>query len=47
MDVRWEGHPLRKDYPFRGYQIFTEPSRLIQHFWSKEKDDFRKTKTKQ
>ena len=25
MDVRWEGHPLRKDYPLKGYQIFTEP----------------------
>lgn len=25
MDVRWQGHPLRKDYPLRGYQIFTEP----------------------
>ena len=25
MDVRWEGHPLRKDYPLRGYQLFTEP----------------------
>lgn len=25
MDVRWEGYPLRKDYPLRGYQIFTEP----------------------
>ncbi len=22
MDERWEGHPLRKDYPRRGYQIF-------------------------
>jgi NADH-quinone oxidoreductase subunit C len=22
MDHRWEGHPLRKDYPLRGYQIF-------------------------
>ena len=22
MDVRWVGHPLRKDYPLRGYQIF-------------------------
>ena len=22
MDSRWEGHPLRKDYPLRGYQIF-------------------------
>ena len=25
MDDRWEGHPLRKDYPLRGYQLFTEP----------------------
>ncbi len=25
MDERWEGHPLRKDYPLRGYQVFTEP----------------------
>jgi len=25
MDVRWEGYPLRKDYPLRGYQLFTEP----------------------
>lgn len=25
MDSRWQGHPLRKDYPLRGYQIFTEP----------------------
>jgi NADH-quinone oxidoreductase subunit C len=25
MDVRWQGHPLRKDYPLRGYQVFTEP----------------------
>jgi NADH-quinone oxidoreductase subunit C len=24
MDLRWEGHPLRKDYPLRGYQVFTE-----------------------
>ena len=24
MDERWEGHPLRKDYPLRGYQIFTD-----------------------
>lgn len=25
LDERWVGHPLRKDYPIRGYQIFTEP----------------------
>lgn len=25
LDERWVGHPLRKDYPLRGYQIFTEP----------------------
>jgi NADH-quinone oxidoreductase subunit C len=25
MDDRWQGHPLRKDYPLRGYQVFTEP----------------------
>lgn len=25
MDERWEGFPLRKDYPLRGYQLFTEP----------------------
>lgn len=25
MDERWEGHPLRKDYQLKGYQIFTTP----------------------
>lgn len=35
MDVRWIGHPLRKDYPLRGYQLFTnsepnDPSLLEQ-----------------
>jgi NADH/F420H2 dehydrogenase subunit C len=25
MDERWVGHPLRKDYPLRGYQVFSEP----------------------
>lgn len=25
MDVRFEGHPLRKDYPLRGYQVFLTP----------------------
>ena len=24
MDERWEGHPLRKDYPLRKYQIFPD-----------------------
>jgi NADH-quinone oxidoreductase subunit C len=27
MDNRWEGHPLRKDYPIRGYQVFMEPEK--------------------
>jgi NADH-quinone oxidoreductase subunit C len=25
MDERWVGHPLRKDYPLKGYQLFTTP----------------------
>ena len=25
LDERWKGHPLRKDYPLRGYQVFTTP----------------------
>lgn len=25
MDERWVGHPLRKDYPLRGYQSFDTP----------------------
>jgi NADH-quinone oxidoreductase subunit C len=25
MDERWVGHPLRKDYPLRGYQLQTTP----------------------
>lgn len=24
MDIRWVGHPLRKDYPLKGYQLFTD-----------------------
>lgn len=28
MDNRWQGHPLRKDYPLRGYQVFTEPQEI-------------------
>jgi NADH-quinone oxidoreductase subunit C len=30
MADRWEGHPLRKDYPLRGYQLFTEPDAIKQ-----------------
>lgn len=25
MDERWQGHPLRKDFPLRNYQLFTDP----------------------
>ncbi len=25
MDYRWVGHPLRKDYPLDGYQVFPDP----------------------
>ena len=25
MDDRWVGHPLRKDYPLKGYQVFPTP----------------------
>ncbi|MCC7442215.1 MAG: NADH-quinone oxidoreductase subunit C [Bdellovibrionales bacterium] len=28
MDERWEGHPLRKDYPLRGYQIYPTPEQV-------------------
>ena len=28
MDERWEGHPLRKDYPLRGYQLFPTPMEI-------------------
>ena len=28
MDMCWEGHPLRKDYPLKGYQIFLTPEPL-------------------
>ena len=28
MDSRWQGHPLRKDYPLKGYQLFTEPQEI-------------------
>lgn len=28
LDNRWEGHPLRKDYPLQGYQIFSDPEQI-------------------
>jgi NADH/F420H2 dehydrogenase subunit C len=28
MDERWEGHPLRKDYPLKGYQSFQTPQQI-------------------
>ena len=28
MDERWVGHPLRKDYPLRGYQIFPDAQQI-------------------
>lgn len=28
MDVRWTGHPLRKDYPLKGYQLFQTPEAI-------------------
>jgi NADH-quinone oxidoreductase subunit C len=28
MDERWVGHPLRKDYPLKGYQLFPEPENI-------------------
>jgi NADH/F420H2 dehydrogenase subunit C len=31
MDVRWEGHPLRKDYPLRKYQLFNDPEPIPEH----------------
>jgi NADH:ubiquinone oxidoreductase subunit C len=31
LDVRWEGHPLRKDYPWRKYQIFNDPEPIPEH----------------
>ncbi len=31
LDVRWEGHPLRKDYYWRKYQLFTEPEEIPMH----------------
>jgi NADH-quinone oxidoreductase subunit C len=30
MVEQWEGHPLRKDYPLRGYQLFDKPEPINQ-----------------
>ncbi len=31
LDIRWEGHPLRKDYYWRKYQIFTDAEPIPEH----------------
>jgi NADH/F420H2 dehydrogenase subunit C len=31
MDIRWEGHPLRKEYPLRKYQLFNDPEQIPEH----------------
>ena len=31
MDQRWEGHPQRKDYYWRKYQLFLEPEAVPDH----------------
>ncbi len=36
MDIRWEGHPLRKDYPLRRYQLFNDPEPMPMHLLQKE-----------
>ncbi|MEW6056557.1 MAG: NADH-quinone oxidoreductase subunit C [Bdellovibrionota bacterium] len=28
LDIRWQGHPLRKDYPLRRYQLFNDPEQI-------------------
>lgn len=36
MDVRFKGHPLRKDYPLRGYQLFPTPMAIEESLLGKE-----------
>ena len=31
LDVRWQGHPLRKDYHWRKYQLFNDPEPIPEH----------------
>lgn len=38
MDVRWEGYPLRKDYPLRKYQLFNDPEPIPMHLLEPKKD---------
>jgi NADH-quinone oxidoreductase subunit C len=36
LDNRWQGHPLRKDYPIKGYQVFTSPEQVEEHLLEDE-----------
>ena len=38
MDVRWEGHPLRKEYPLRKYQLFNDPEQIPVELLEPKKD---------
>ncbi|MBI3543339.1 MAG: NADH-quinone oxidoreductase subunit C [Deltaproteobacteria bacterium] len=31
LDVRWQGHPLRKDYHWRKQQLFNDPEPIPEH----------------
>lgn len=37
MDVRWEGHPLRKEYPLRKYQLFNDAEQIPMHLLTDDK----------
>ena len=36
LDVRWQGHPLRKDYHWRKYQLFNDPEPIPEHLLKEE-----------
>jgi NADH/F420H2 dehydrogenase subunit C len=42
LDIRWEGHPLRKDYPLRKYQLFTEPEPIPMHLLTQDLEEDKK-----